>query len=280
MAQRQLLVPLSGQADDMALLQQGLALANLCDGAVMALLAQSDPNDVMIWATEGAFAVSHSLVESVWTGANDTWAKVQDSMAGLIAVNSSLRLERAIGATDQILAKYAALSEVTLVSAATARGKALLSPAFEALLLGAGAPILIARATPDAIAGAVGRGIMIAWNGAGECARAVKAALPFLRVTQRVTVAQVTHPDIDPEIAFASADYLVEYLKNLGIAGAPLILTAKDAPEALIQAATAHDVGLLVAGAWGHSRAREFIFGGATRTFLKDDAGPSLLLCH
>jgi nucleotide-binding universal stress UspA family protein len=37
---------------------------------------------------------------------------------------------------------------------------------------------------------------------------------------------------------------------------------------------------LLVAGAWGHSRLREAVFGGATRTFLACKDGPSLLLAH
>ena len=47
----------------------------------------------------------------------------------------------------------------------------------------------------------------------------------------------------------------------------------------LLAAAKAAGADLLVAGAFGHPRLREFIFGGATRTFLNADS-PSLFLSH
>jgi nucleotide-binding universal stress UspA family protein len=48
--------------------------------------------------------------------------------------------------------------------------------------------------------------------------------------------------------------------------------------ERLLQGAEGID--LLVAGAYGHSRLREFVFGGVTRTLLSATDGPALLLAH
>ena len=52
-----------------------------------------------------------------------------------------------------------------------------------------------------------------------------------------------------------------------------------DPAPALIKAAKAAQADILVAGAFGHPRLQEFIFGGATRTFLSAE-GPSLFLSH
>ncbi len=48
--------------------------------------------------------------------------------------------------------------------------------------------------------------------------------------------------------------------------------------ERLLQGA--EGVDLLVAGAYGHSRLREFVFGGVTRTLLAASDGPAMLLAH
>jgi nucleotide-binding universal stress UspA family protein len=65
-------------------------------------------------------------------------------------------------------------------------------------------------------------------------------------------------------------------------AGALSTERIEDGPEgtALVQAASRLKAGLIVAGAWGHTRLREAVFGGATRTLLDAVNGPSLLLAH
>jgi nucleotide-binding universal stress UspA family protein len=52
-----------------------------------------------------------------------------------------------------------------------------------------------------------------------------------------------------------------------------------DAAASLVRAAKSANANLLVAGAFGHPRLQEFIFGGSTRTFLNAEA-PSLFLSH
>ena len=74
--------------------------------------------------------------------------------------------------------------------------------------------------------------------------------------------------------------YLKDYYASRGIDAEvrPLDLVS-DMGSALIAVAEREGAGLLVAGAFGRTRLREFIFGGATRTLLHGD-GPSLFLAH
>ena len=58
-----------------------------------------------------------------------------------------------------------------------------------------------------------------------------------------------------------------------------LLGASGEAAPALLQAAAAAGADILVAGAFGHPRLQEFIFGGATRTLLNSDK-PSLFLSH
>ncbi len=53
-----------------------------------------------------------------------------------------------------------------------------------------------------------------------------------------------------------------------------------DVARRLLEAAGEIGAGLFVAGAYGHSRAQEFVFGGATRAFLAASGSPALLLRH
>lgn len=115
---------------------------------------------------------------------------------------------------------------------------------------------------------------MVAWSGQAEAANALRAAIPLL--THAGTVKLVSIAD-DSE-SFPSTE-AVEYLSRQGI-HAELIQRGRGGirvEEAL--ELTAIDIGAdwVVMGAYGHSRAREMIFGGVTHHFLKSARFPLLL---
>lgn len=133
-------------------------------------------------------------------------------------------------------------------------------------------PLLIARGPADSLRGRA----IVAWNGRQEAGRAVEAALPLLGGVSRTLAA--THGDLADRPDLGSlGDYL-----DLHDMGRPesLTLTGDDAGAALLDACRSHGVGLLVAGAYGHSRLRQMVMGGVTRTLLDAADGPSLLLTH
>lgn len=147
---------------------------------------------------------------------------------------------------------------------------------FGQCLLGDRAPVLVARHDVDSLSGPAA----IAWDGSPQAGRAVKAALPLLAMASEIHIVQcVTGLDrsaTDPDIEALNA-----YLRLHGVGeGAEVLIEGEDEGAALVSAAKGRLATLLIAGAWGHSRLREAVFGGATRAFLGGKDGPNLLLAH
>ena len=120
----------------------------------------------------------------------------------------------------------------------------------------------------------IGRTVLVAWKETREAARAVSAALPWLRRADHV---HVVCYDKEPAIALQS---LQEYLTVQGITatlhqGGP---EHGNAGENLLSQAADLGADLLVMGCYGHSRAREWVLGGATRTILESMTLPVLMV--
>jgi nucleotide-binding universal stress UspA family protein len=116
----------------------------------------------------------------------------------------------------------------------------------------------------------------IAWDGGNEAAAALRGAIPLLARCASVNVLTVG----EKPGGFPAAD-AVGYLARHGIAAAPHELTRKGSTEETIAAAVNKIGGdLLIMGAYGRSRMREFLFGGVTRYFLEDCPRPALLMAH
>ena len=76
-------------------------------------------------------------------------------------------------------------------------------------------------------------------------------------------------------------DRLIEYLAGHGVKTIERHEVEGEVEgQAIAREADRQGVGLLVAGAYGHSRLRQSVFGGATRAFLESETGPHLLLAH
>ena len=175
----------------------------------------------------------------------------------------------------QSLCRQTALADLVVVAHDNA-GASPMRRHLGELLLGFGAPVLIGRGDPDDLAGAA----VIAWDGSPQAGRAVRAALPLLAKAGAVHIAQCIS-GLDVQACDPDPERLKIYLKLHGVESDDVILTeAADEGAALLAAAQGRQARLFVAGAWGRSRVRETIFGGATRTFLQDEDGPSLLLMH
>ncbi|ACL60075.1 universal stress protein [Methylobacterium nodulans] len=131
------------------------------------------------------------------------------------------------------------------------------------LLMEAGRPILV---VPPGLTRMRAEHAVVAWKDTPEARRAVLAALPLLRRASDVLVLGIA-PETDAKAVGDVADFLVRH----GVAAA-----AKTVPESEIRAGAAilantaaQRADLLVMGAYGHSRLREWLFGGVTREILQ-----------
>jgi len=144
------------------------------------------------------------------------------------------------------------------------------------LVMRSGRPLL---AVPLTIEHFGFRCAVVAWKDTREARRAVADALPMLRNMDRVVVVAVTHAG-EQGPAQTGLFKMVAWLGRHGIeASSRLVLAAGNDSEQLIGAAEEEDADLIVAGAYGHSRFREWVMGGVTRALLHK-GGRCLLLSH
>lgn len=142
---------------------------------------------------------------------------------------------------------------------------------FASLLLGAGRPVLL---VPDATAVPAPRRIVVAWKARREAARAVHDALPLLRRADHVDAVRV----VRSEPGQAWNEPLLAHLVRHGVHAASRVLRRHG--QTVVEAILAHvrETGaeLIVAGGYGHARATEHVFGGATHALHKRSPVPVL----
>jgi nucleotide-binding universal stress UspA family protein len=150
-------------------------------------------------------------------------------------------------------------------------------PRPEHVTLASGRPILV---VPYAGRFAtVGRNIVVAWNASREAARAVADAMPLLASAEAATVLAVD-PQIGPGAQgdVPGADIAL-HLARHGVKVQIERTVSAEVPIGEVLLSRLSDLGadLLVMGAYGHSRTRELLLGGATRSILASMTVPVLM---
>lgn len=167
---------------------------------------------------------------------------------------------------DLLVAGHAAMSASPFVSGLVT----------DALLHGR-VGVLVARGEPERLSGRVA----VAWDGSPQAGRALRAALPLLAKAADVILLQSPTGLAREQKPAAHLDRLADYLAAHGVTRVtPAVVEEGREGPALMAEAARQGAGLFVAGAYGHSRLQQAVFGGATRAFLHGEDGPSLLLAH
>jgi nucleotide-binding universal stress UspA family protein len=142
-------------------------------------------------------------------------------------------------------------------------------------LVASGVPMLVIP--QDWKFGPVGEDIVIAWNASRESTRAVHDALPFLKKAKKVTIFAFSSGTSGLR---ASSESLAEHLSRHGVAAGVSDWTNTGditAVEALFASLDTQQSDLIVAGAFGHSRTFEGLFGGVSLDLLRQPCLPVLM---
>jgi nucleotide-binding universal stress UspA family protein len=143
------------------------------------------------------------------------------------------------------------------------------------LIMRAGRPILVVPRTGARIP--FDR-IVVAWKDTREARRAVVDALPLLALAKHVTVVEIENK-ADVTNALARVQDIVNWLALHGIAATPLAVPSHGDDASQIDGVLKQqEADLVVAGAYGHNRLREWAFGGVTHDLLR--GGRCALLSH
>lgn len=144
------------------------------------------------------------------------------------------------------------------------------------VIMGSGRPVLVVPYTGEFPT--LGKRTMLAWNASREAARAVSSAMPLLRAADEVQVTTFNarsgrggHGDVP------GAD-IATYLARHGVRATVSGSTSRevDIGNQILSRANDFNADLIVMGGYGHSRAFEFVMGGATRTLLESMTVPVL----
>ncbi len=280
-----------------------IALAKAHDAQVIGVFAKVDPDAPEYWwmaFDKESIAEWLSTLEEIGAAAEEAFITrlAEEGLKGKWRVMD--------GNLTEALMTCARYGDLTVIGQADPDELAYDSNLPDHLVLGAGGPVLVVP-----YAGhfkTIGRRVMVAWDGGREAARAVRDAMPILKQAETVTVycinpadeghlagaeicahlarhgvsAEASHRTLGPEAeAFSSA------LKTVGGFGfqqrGPWTQTQRppmaepDVGDALLSAVTDSDIDLLVMGAYGHSRVREWVLGGTTREILRTMTVPVLM---
>lgn len=174
-------------------------------------------------------------------------------------------------ATGEILAEQARTCDFTLLPFDGESGHH--HAVAEALIFGSGGPVVLFPDTETATHLEV---VAISWDGSTAAARAVRDALPILRLAKQVLIVTVRS---EKNVSDSHVEALRAFLSGHDIDARHVDQPLGDGPigQALQHRALDEDAGLMVMGGYGHSRLREFVLGGATRSALASMRLPVLM---
>jgi nucleotide-binding universal stress UspA family protein len=125
-----------------------------------------------------------------------------------------------------------------------------------------------------------GKRVLVCWNASREAVRAVNDAMPLLQAADKVTVLVVNpeNPSSGDHGDIPSADIAL-YLARHGVKAEATSVKSNqsDVGEIILSRAFDADADMIVAGAYGHSRTREWILGGVTKTLLHETTIPAFM---
>ncbi|BCH00724.1 universal stress protein [Mesorhizobium loti] len=243
----------------------GIELAERFDAKLIGFCAADAPMPVTM-APEGAAIAAEIWEQSrneIRQRLNDRHSKFDELVVGTVKAEWRETVEN----PDHVLARASLLADLVVtgasLGASTGDGYRMADPG--SLVLRAGRPVLVAARGAASLP--LGQ-VVVAWKDTREARRAVADAVPLMAIANEVTVVAVdTNPDdwIGDGIKDVSS-----FLAGHGIKARTEILKSEEEGNRLIDFLASVKADLVVSGAYGHSRLREWVFGGVTRSLLDE----------
>lgn len=284
MAYRKLLVPLNGTERDNQVLTAAFGIAKPCSAHVMGMYVRPDPMEVLPYLGEG---ISAAVIQEVMDAARasstraassarntlDQFAKDHGASTHETAGMSASFCVRE-GPADVVIAEEARLSDLVVLPLPGASGHASLKQIIETTLLNGRSPVLLVPREKRDIHGAKA---VIGWDGGATAARAVAAAIPMLKAASSIEILSISTGGIET----TEMDRLRDYLRLHGLSATEHGINpgGQTYGAALLDGAVRAEAGVLVLGAYGHSRWRELVLGGVTRHVLAEATLP-IFMAH
>jgi nucleotide-binding universal stress UspA family protein len=276
MSIKQILVPVLSLEEDREALAAAAILAERFDARATALIVAVHPGSEYAAESASLSAVLDDLTSprpQAMRRREDIVAWLDQGQRGDAFEVRDVQIERAV-IENEVLA-HARLSDLVVVAHSVGRGRRAL---FEDILFRSARAVLL---IPSGLKAFAWNRVIIGWDAKNTAMRAIGGALPLLQSAKEVVVATVDAKPSASGHGAAPGHDLARYLARHGVSVDVRNIDGlgRGAGEALRGACRDFGAELLVMGAYGHSRAAEFVFGGVTRDFLANPPAP-LLLAH
>lgn len=274
-----LLVPVEADPEADCRLSLAIDLANQFDAKLIGVGAEL----WRTWAVGGEFDGGYAAAEMYTAETALIEGDLQKAKAKFEAAATAVRQGSDWRSATQFpiveVSADARAADLVVTSPSRRRGRSdynVATPA--ALALQTGRPVLVAPADVKSLE--LGR-VLVAWKDTREARRAVADALPILKRAKAVPVAEICGHAEAPAAEARLAD-VAQYLLRHGVRAATRLGHEErdiNPAQQLFEVADQHAADLIVAGAYGHSRLGEWIFGGFTRALLAQTKR-AVLLSH
>jgi len=276
-------VHLDGSADDDVRIAHAQKLASLVGSNLIGIFTNPLVEYAYVLAVQSGLAPMEPIIEaqeSTRREGDRAVARLQQKLANFSKPSVIRRLD--IG-TSQIVSRVVDLSHWADVFVAMApygrEAVPLWNNLVEGVMFESGRPIyLVPRARP---APSNLENVLIAWSPTREATRAVAGALPLLRSSKNIRLVAIdTEASIELENIFdpgVISAYFDHHGLQVGVDS--FKLKGRAVFDILCDEARKMHADVIVMGAYGHSRLREWVLGGTTRNMI-ESAGIPLLLAH
>ncbi|WP_192248499.1 universal stress protein [Mesorhizobium silamurunense] len=241
-------------------------LAKRFDARLIGFCAADAPLPVTM-APEGA-AIAAELWEQSRDEIRQRLGSVRGEFESLVAGAVKTDWRGAIENPDHALVRSSRLADLIVTSASqgASKGDSYRTADPGSLVLRAGRPVLVAA---HGAASLPAGKVVIAWKDTREARRAVADAVPLMTLANDVTIVAV---DRNPDDWIKdSVKDVASFLAGHGIkARTEVIKTDDDQANRLLDFLASINAELIVSGAYGHSRLREWVVGGVTRSLLNE----------
>lgn len=269
-------IPEEGRDDNDTALRYGLSLARQTS-AHLTVQAPAGrfhiPYSVLSSFGQNIISAENRRIASLATAFAET-AKAEADFAGVVCTVESPQLYY-----NDLIDRFLTQSRVNDITVLNAEPSVteMYWDLVEVCLFGGGRPTLV---VPPGVNDFACRRAIIAWDGSVSASRAVAAAIPVLKATEAVEIVSVMGEkdlstsvpgtELAPHLARHGVDVTVS---DISIRAGETVATA------LQREAASFESSVIVSGAYRHSRLREWIFGGVTRSLLQHCSYP-LLMAH